>query len=67
MTANDKAKVLREMAAKWLRRAEDTQTFGPPQDSDYYRARAALLASGAEALERLESVKSATRNAYDSQ
>lgn len=58
MTRNEQAKMLREMAAGWLRLAADAERCNlPPQDRDYYLARATLFTSGAEALERLEVVK----------
>lgn len=61
---NDHAKRLRHMAAGWLLSAESTESYGVPRDKkrdiDHYVAQAAALLAGAEALERLEAMESAS-------
>lgn len=59
---SEHADKLRHMAEVWLQSARDAQRFSLPhqkkQDSDYYRAHAAALLAGAEALERLGAMES---------
>lgn len=65
MSQSEQAKILREMAAEWLRAAKDVHMFSLPhqrkQDGHHCKAKAAALIAGAEALERLEVVKSKAR------
>lgn len=57
MSQSEQAKILREMAAEWLRAAKDVHMFSLPhqrkQDSDHCKAKAAALTAGAEALEAM--------------
>ena len=56
---SDHAKRLRNMAQGWQQTAEGTEKYGLPRDRErdiaHYRAQAAALLAGAEALERGES------------
>lgn len=60
---NDHAERLRHMAKGWLRAAEDVEKYRTTRKEKinsgrYYRAQAAALLAGAEALERLEAMES---------
>ena len=54
------AKRLRHMAAGWLQTAEATEKYGLPREKEadiaHYRAHAAALLAGAEALEQLQAI-----------
>ena len=64
MSLNNHAERLRHMAAGWLQSAADTERYSLPhqkkQDIAHYNAQAAALLAGAEALERLEAMESAS-------
>lgn len=61
---NDHAERLRHMAKNWLRAAEDQENYRTRAErinsGKYYRAQVAALLAGAEALERLGAMESAS-------
>lgn len=62
---SDHAERLRHMAEGWLRAAEDVEKYRATREEKinsgrYYRAQAAALLAGAEAMERLEAMESAS-------
>ena len=61
----DHAKRLRHMAAGWLQTADATQKYSLAREKEtdiaHYRAQAAALLAGAEALERYEEAKGTLR------
>lgn len=60
MSLNNHVKRLRHMAAGWQQIAEHTQKYGLAREKErdiaHYRAQAAALLAGAEALEQLEAI-----------
>lgn len=71
MTANDQAKILREMAAGWLQSAADAERYSLSHDDKhreigYCQTQAAALNAGAEALEAI-SAKQTSANAPTAQ
>ena len=59
---SDHARRLRHLAQGWLQTAEGTQKYSLAREKEadiaHYRAHAAALLAGAEALERLEAMES---------
>ena len=66
MSLTDHAERLRHMAEGWRQTAEGAQKYGLPREKDrdieHYRAQAAALLAGAEALERLEAERKEDMN-----